>query len=264
MKKTLAASALALAFSACLFESEPKTPSSSASTWIQIGDTTTAAGYEIHLYAKSDSLGTGYRPLRVCLHNHKHPELQTSGKQIEFLPFMKMMSKSHASPVENPGLTDSEGCSEGAVVFTMPSNEMEGWTLGFKIGGDSARIPLWIKSQDQVLMTKDPADTAKRVLIAWVSPQKLQVGSQDIELALFSKTSMMDFPRDSSWSFDQWEPTMPSMGHGSPNNVSPTFKGGHYVGKLNFTMSGDWQIALGLHRGQDSLKNLTWNQTVLP
>jgi len=38
-------------------------------------------------------------------------------------------------------------------------------------------------------------------------------------------------------------PEMPSMGHGSPNNVNPVSIGnGHYLGTVNFTMTGAWRI----------------------
>jgi hypothetical protein len=44
-------------------------------------------------------------------------------------------------------------------------------------------------------------------------------------------------------------PEMPSMGHGSPNNVNPVHTGnGHYKGTVNFTMTGDWRIHLKLTR----------------
>lgn len=267
MKKLIAATALAM-LSACLFDSKSatnsSTSSSSSAAWIQIADTTSAAGLAVHLYAQVDTLGTGYQKLKICLHNHDQPSLQNQGLQLSLMPWMTMMSKSHSSPVENPSQpTDSLGCAQGAVVFTMPSNAMEGWSLGLKFGTDSARIPLWIKTQDKVLMSADPADTSKRVLIAWVGPQKLLVGPQSVELAVFRKNSMMDFPADTSWSFQKFEPTMPSMGHGSPGNALPTLKNGHYFGKLNFTMSGDWNIALGLRRGSDSLVNLSWDKTVV-
>lgn len=39
------------------------------------------------------------------------------------------------------------------------------------------------------------------------------------------------------------------MGHGSPNNVNPTNSGkGHYKGKVNFTMAGDWRINLDIYK----------------
>ena len=39
------------------------------------------------------------------------------------------------------------------------------------------------------------------------------------------------------------DPQMPTMGHGSPNNVNPVhMEMGHYVGKVNFSMGGYWEI----------------------
>ena len=38
---------------------------------------------------------------------------------------------------------------------------------------------------------------------------------------------------------------MPSMNHGSPNNVDPASTGaGIYKGEVNFTMTGYWQVKL--------------------
>jgi hypothetical protein len=56
----------------------------------------------------------------------------------------------------------------------------------------------------------------------------------------------MSFPPDSSYSCHIY-PWMPSMGHGSPNNVDPVhITQGHYNGDVNFTMTGDWQIKVYL------------------
>ncbi|MDZ7648356.1 MAG: FixH family protein [Cytophagales bacterium] len=50
---------------------------------------------------------------------------------------------------------------------------------------------------------------------------------------------------------------MPSMGHGSPNNVNPTHSSkGSYKGKVNFTMTGDWRLNLNISQGEAVLKDL--------
>lgn len=277
MKSKILGLALLVSLSACsLFDDAKEATSNMSSSvqlssssnavhqnWIEIAETTSSAGLNVHLYALQDTLGTGYQPLRICLHNHNKPELSVADQKLMLMPWMTMMSKSHASPVEQPVLaTTADGCTQGAVVFTMPSNDMEGWTLGVKLPTDSARFKFWVKNQDKVQMVKDPADTSKRVLIALASPRKWVIGSQEIEFAVFKKNTMMDFPADTSWSFNLIDPTMPSMGHGSPNNVIPVLSNGHYKGKVNFTMSGAWNIAVGLNRGTDSLKALSWDVTV--
>ena len=46
------------------------------------------------------------------------------------------------------------------------------------------------------------------------------------------------------------EPEMPSMDHGSPNNIDPTLlEAGHYKGRVNFTMTGWWRVHINLLRG---------------
>jgi hypothetical protein len=49
-------------------------------------------------------------------------------------------------------------------------------------------------------------------------------------------------------------PEMPAMDHGSPNNVNPAYMAsGHYMGKANFTMTGEWRLNLALTDGETSL-----------
>jgi hypothetical protein len=252
--------ALALMASSCaLFDADEHEHNTNTDTsWIELGEVTSVAGREVHYYAQQDTLGTGYRPIKICVHNHAHPELNIQGLDVQLLPWMTMMSKSHAAPVENPGLTDAQGCAVGAVVWTMPSNSAEGWTLGVRLGEDSARLPVWVRNQDKVEMQKDPADTSKRILVAWVDPDTLRVGSQDVEFAVFRKESMSSFPVDTAWTFITMDPTMPSMGHGSPNNGVPVRSGSHYKGKVNMTMTGAWNIATKIVRGTDTL-SLAWD-----
>jgi hypothetical protein len=53
---------------------------------------------------------------------------------------------------------------------------------------------------------------------------------------------MMSFPAIENYSIE-FEPEMPTMGHGSPNNVNPTYTAnGLYDGTVNFTMTGYWRI----------------------
>lgn len=52
----------------------------------------------------------------------------------------------------------------------------------------------------------------------------------------------MEFPAADGLTI-QFNPEMPSMSHGSPNNTDPVNIGnGYYRGKVNFTMSGDWRL----------------------
>ena len=73
------------------------------------------------------------------------------------------------------------------------------------------------------------------------------------EITVHVKESMMSFPPVKDLTVNM-TPSMPSMGHGSPNNVDPVhLVDGHYKGEVNFTMTGDWRIDLILNQGSNKL-----------
>jgi len=64
---------------------------------------------------------------------------------------------------------------------------------------------------------------------------------------------MMSWPADSTYTF-VITPEMPSMGHGSPNNVNPVHVGnGHYKGKVNFTMTGEWKVNIAVQKNGNTI-----------
>jgi len=91
-----------------------------------------------------------------------------------------------------------------------------------------------------------------------LAPKSPKVGINDIELFIAKKASMMSFPADSSLTVTL-TPEMPSMGHGSPNNVNPVHVGGgHYKGKVNFTMTGLWRLHLDFTNGSALADSTTY------
>jgi hypothetical protein len=73
---------------------------------------------------------------------------------------------------------------------------------------------------------------------------------------------MMNFPADNTYTIEI-TPEMPSMGHGSPNNVNPVNTGnGHYKGKVNFTMTGEWKVNVLVKKDGNAVsKNAYFNIT---
>ena len=64
---------------------------------------------------------------------------------------------------------------------------------------------------------------------------------------------MMDWPAEPYLSVEI-EPEMPAMNHGSPNNVNPSSIGdGHYLGVVNFTMTGWWRVNMTIKNGEGSI-----------
>ena len=87
-------------------------------------------------------------------------------------------------------------------------------------------------------------------------------GKQPFEVLAFRKQDMStETPLDDLTL--QITPEMPTMGHGSPGNVNPTSQGnGHYLGTVNFTMSGPWTVTVVAKRGQTVLGNVVFEFAV--
>ena len=255
-----AALVLSLSVSACLFDDDKTStpaPKGEDSTVVW-QDTLVTSGGQTWVLSSPDTLRQGYWRLKLCAKDDKGAPLV--GLKPALNSWMVMSTKSHSSPVDSAQATDSQGCTQAGVVWTMPSVDSNGsaisgmmggtWSLGLKVGSDSARadmLPVRPAALSPLAMFADPGDTAKRLIIAMVQPRTPKVGVQDLQFAVYRRQSMSVFEAapDVELSF---EPEMPSMSHGSPGNVQAvpqdSLPAGHRLGKVNFTMTGDWRLHL--------------------
>ena len=219
---------------------------------------------KVEVYSKA-ALGTGYQKLYVALYDSTSNKTMSKAS-VQVLPMMDMdmngMKMSHSAPLENPESMDAENTLfSAAAVFTMPSSGESGkWTLQVLVKKESqtkygiAKMAIQVKQSDPERVKSITAADGTKLVIAYISPSSPKVGINDFEVAIFKKPDMMSFPAEDTYTIVM-TPEMPSMGHGSPNNVNPTLtKNGHYKGKVNFTMTGDWRINLDLNKGGQTTK----------
>lgn len=163
------------------------------------------------------------------------------------VPMMDMMTMQHSSPLELPDADElTNGSFQFNTVFLMPSGEMGSWTLNFNVNGNDISVPVSVEQPEFARLTSfvSQMDETTKYFVAYIQPDAPQVGQNDLEIAIFKKQSMMEWPAVDGLTLEL-EPWMVSMDHGSPNNEAPaSIGGGHYKGKVNFTMTGDWQIRL--------------------
>jgi hypothetical protein len=216
-------------------------------------------GYAIGASAKVEIWGkknffVGYNNLVVVLYDSLNPKEKITDAHIHFMPVMTMkmgmMTKQHACPVENPDETAINNVFPAAIVFIMATETDGSWKLRVKVHNHKydkeglADFDITVDNPTTSVLrvfTSQSVDSSKLVL-SLVEPQNPQVGMNDIEFTIHKIVDMMNFPADDSY-FIEINPEMPSMGHGSPNNVNPTNIGnGHYKGKVNFTMTGEWKV----------------------
>ncbi|MFZ4726638.1 MAG: FixH family protein [Paludibacter sp.] len=228
-------------------------------------------GYALGASAKVQIWGKknffmGYNMLKVVLLDSLSNDT-IKDAQIEFMPVMTMpqavgMPMVHACPVENPNRVAQNGTFSSVVAFVMPS--MGGsWKLSVMVKKNNtsksgiAAFDIIVDNPSPVVMSVFTATStdASKLVLSLVEPVAPKVGMNDIEFTLHRKETMMSWPADSTYTF-VITPEMPSMGHGSPNNVNPVHVGnGHYKGKVNFTMTGEWKVNVAVQKDGNTISN---------
>ena len=203
--------------------------------------------HRLRLYSDQEILHVGY--------NRLYFEVSGKSNDLQFHPVMDMHTLTHSCPSIQPAFDATSQLYEGAAVFTMPSGEMGSWTLQIHFNGEEKSIPVQIqpaKEQTRLVSTHQ-AQNGKRYVLALVDPMQPKIGLNDLSILIYEQKSMHEFVPVEDLVI-QFEPIMPSMGHGSPNNTAPShLRAGLYKGKVNFTMSGDWRLQLQLFEAGEKI-----------
>ena len=211
-------------------------------------------GVRIELYGPQ-RFQMGYTELMVKLvdiatDQHLHDA------QVEIHPLMPMeMDGStimHGAPSEYPAVHNHENESYlNPIVFPMAGT----WQLEVRYQYDEREGNLSFAAEvhqgDRLKSLTGTDDQS--YFVALITPHYPSVGKEDLELAIWIRKSMMDFPLATDLSIEI-DPYMPAMNHGAPGNEQPVLTdNGHYRGKVNFMMSGEWRINLKLVKGESTL-----------
>lgn len=216
----------------------------------------TGSDLSVSLYAKEDFF-TGYNYIATQVMDGDNNVV--SNASVEFLPMMDMGAMMHSTPFEQPVYNADVEAFEGTASFIMPS---QGGNWMFKVivseaGGtpDTVNFDIEVMEKEETRMRRfiSAADSSTRYFVALKEPMQPEVGMNDFELMIYKRQSMMMHPPAGDLSVEI-EPTMPTMGHGSPNNENPDhIENGLYRGKVNFTMTGYWKVDLTIRDAQGNL-----------
>jgi hypothetical protein len=206
------------------------------------------AEIDIRLYADQE-LFVGYNKIYTIL-LEKGTMNQVKSAEVTYMPMMDMATMSHTCPTENPISTDpTGGLFEGAAVFIMPTGDMGTWRFGVTVkdlsnnllGQVDIDISVKMPADVRVFSFESPIDM-KKIFITLAEPSKPITGMNDLIVLAHYKAGMTSFPAVEDLIIE-FEPLMPSMGHGSPDNVNPVHMTiGHYQGEVNLSMPGWWQL----------------------
>lgn len=216
------------------------------------------AAVKIEMYVKSP-FKVGYNNVYFKLTD------STSGgviddSHIHLYPEMDMGTMKHGAPVVEVDHKAVDGLFSGAVVFSMPSGDMGKWNLIIEVHNhkndkeSSTSFEVNVSNAGSNLFkTITTLDDSTKLYLAIAEPQNPKVGINELTMSLHYQKDAFSFPKANGYTL-QFEPTMPSMGHGSPNNVQPIdgLKGLH-SGRVNFSMTGDWRMDVKVLKGTDEV-----------
>lgn len=241
--------AFLILFSSC--KKENKSPDESVITKTKLGEATTAQNLKATLWS-DDTLSTGFRKLYISLTDVSGKLVSNANLSIS--TSMKMPTMTHSSPSEQPVYNPITKLYEFAAVFTMASGT-DSWTLKTSINGEEKLFPIRVGAAKTKLVGSYVGSDGSKYVVSLVPLKKWEVGLNDVEILVNKMTDMMNFPPENNLTIEM-TPEMPSMGHGSPNNVHPTFVSkGHYKGKVNYTMTGDWRLHFKISKEGTELIN---------
>ncbi len=229
------------------------------STYKLIGETyILGAAAKAKVYAEKE-LFVGYNKIFVAMFDSVSNTRLTDG-HFDVIPMMDMGMMKHSAPVEiTEESIPSDKFWKAAIVFIMPSSAGK-WTLNMAFHNHKTdkegegELEVNVINPTTSVMKSFIASDSTKLFVTLIQPTTPKIGLNNFEISIHKK-DMMDFPAVNDYTVEI-EPTMPSMGHGSPNNVNPVNTTlGHYVGKVNFTMTGLWNVKLTLKKNGVTIDN---------
>jgi hypothetical protein len=214
------------------------------------------AAAKVEVWA-AEELFAGYNQVYFALYDSLTGQPITDS-HIHLHPVMEMQMMSHSCPVEEPESEAVKQLFPAAILFTMPSGDMGSWKLETKIHNHinglfgKASFDINVKSTTPSEVISFQASSGERFYMSYRFPEKQKVGINEFEVIAFTSADGKFVPAENLTM--KLTPEMPSMDHGSPNNEDPVHVGkGHYKGKANFTMTGEWRLQLELTTGSSAL-----------
>lgn len=204
----------------------------------------------VEIYTSSGKFSVGYNEVFLRIKNKTSGEYSTDAT-ISWMPLMHMMMHTHSCPTSAiQKVAGKTTLYKGYIVFQMPENASERWTLkvNYQLGSDLFEVEdtVAVLNSTRKRVTTITGADSKKYILALIAPQTPKVAVNDIVIGLYKMESMLSFPAVADYSIEL-DPRMPSMGnHSSPNNENLTYNSTDalYYGKLSLTMTGYWKLNL--------------------
>lgn len=213
----------------------------------------------IEIYNSTGKFYQGYNEFTIRVMDKVTEDFVTNAS-LTWKPVMHMTEMTHSCPTSAiMKVSGMKTVYDGFIIFQMPGNNTEGWTLTFNYSVEGADYTAEseinvMASENRVVSVFTGADEVRYVL-ALMDPLQPDVKINDISAGLYKMENMMTFTRVEGYTVGL-DPRMPSMGnHTSPNNQDLVYDAAEkiYKGKLSLTMTGYWMLNLKLINEEDEV-----------
>lgn len=211
------------------------------------------------LYNESGKVEQGFNRFILRITDKESENFLTDAK-ISWKAVMKMTDREHGCPISDmEKVNGKQTLYSGDVIFQMPGNASEYWTLTFdyKVNGTTYSVSkkIDVEMSDKRKVTVFMGDDGTKYVLALIEPVNPEVKINDITMGLYKMENMFSFPVVKDYMIEL-DPRMPGMdNHSSPNNEDLVYSATNeiYEGKLSLTMTGYWVLNLRLFDDSDTL-----------
>lgn len=206
------------------------------------------AAAKAKVYSEKD-LFVGYNKIFVAMYD-SITNLRLTNGHFDVLPLMDMGMSIHSAPLElEEDTMPTDKFWKASIVFVMPSTAGK-WSLNLSFHNHKTdkegegELEVNVINPTTSVMKSFTANDSTKLFVSLIQPDLPKIGLNNFEISIHKKDSFMGFTAVDDYNVEI-VPIMPSMGHGSPNNVNPVFTElGHYTGLVNFTMTGLWNVKI--------------------
>ncbi len=257
---------LCFAFLACS-DDDSQTTITNSDEFETLGVTTfktvTEGDYIIELATKAGELVQGYNEIYIRIQDELTSEY-IDDAVIKWTPVMHMTSMEHQTARSAVTRTENTiALYNGYIMFQMAetTDPEQTWTLTIDYTIEeqeySSEFEISVPASSRKRVNVITADDDQKYYVALVQPENPVVGENELIVGLYTPESTTSYPIVENYTL-LIDPRMPDPGmgnHGSPNNVDLTYNSttGFYHGKVNFTMTGLWNLNFQLKNEEGTI-----------
>ena len=221
----------------------------------------TGSGVKVTLYQGATFL-TGYNKIYLVLTDSATAAVITNATAtISASMGMGADIPAMTCPIEQPVYSSTNELYTGASVFNMATGGGMGqWMVSVNVTNPAnskqgmASFMVNVNNSTYNPITNVTGSDDQTYMITLVQPLKPQIGMNTLDLLVDMQNMDMTYSPVNNFQV-QFTPEMPAMQNmTSSNNQNPVLSAnGHYVGKVNLTMTGDWKLDIDLLNGQTTI-----------